>query len=276
VEIASIFRSGRTGATRNAVAGTFDGCVPDEFRGLSEPASAPALAKAIPAAMRARPIWRRRVTEFGEQPAKPRMSLVIAAGEAPEHLHTVLAMLLAEPGGRRVEIVVHHADGPATEMVRATAEALAAVHRIGVRVVSVASESFPSERLRAALVETRAPAVLALGAGCLPAAAGWLAAWKRRIGSGADPRVILAEVLGFDGSAREHGDSAGLNTAAVARLMQTRPLLPSIASDLTATQAVTAASARGLSVTAYERDADALSRMAEQLAVAAAKDALDA
>ncbi len=276
VSIAPVYRSGRVGASVQARPEVFDGCVPEAFEGLAVAVAAPALARAIPAAMRARPVRRRRVKEFSAMPAAPRLALLISAGEAPEHLHAVLARLAMEPGGRKVEVVVVHGDGPATEMVRQTVETLSLVHRIGLRLVSVAGEAFMSERLRAALAETRAPAVLALGPGCVPDGAGWLARWRRRITSGPAPRVVKAAAIGYAGSDRGLDGVIGLNQAAIGRLVPTRPLLPEVVDDLAATRGLSVSSTRGLAVTTYQADMSRpLVRETSRLVVAAHRETED-
>ena len=273
-KIVPVYRSGRLGETVEARPAAFDGRVPEAFRGLPMAEAAPILARAVPAGMRSRPVWRRRVITFGTLPAAPRLSLLISAGEAPEHLHTVLAKLTLEPAWRRVEVVVFHGDGPATEMVRQTVEALSLVHRIGIRLVSVAGEAFESERLRAALVETRAAVVLTLGPGCVPEGARWLSRWHRRVARNSAPTVVHASADGSNGSLASAFAAAALNRSAVARLISTRPLLPEVASDFAATPGLIVSPARRLSVAAYETaEPSRLEREAARIAVDEAREA---
>jgi hypothetical protein len=273
VTIAPVFVSDRVGPVAEAAPTLFDGRVPGPFRGLGSDVVAPILAQALPAAMRARPVWRRRVTEFGPQAAAAGVAVVIAAGDAPEHLRAAIAALVAEPGGRNAEIVVHCADDPGAALVQQTVASLAAVHRVGIRLVSVAAESFASERLRAALAETRAPKVLALGPGDLPARSGWLAAWRRRVGPADVPTAAWVAGTGCEGSERGTDTTVGLNAPAVAQLVAARPLLPDVGPDLRATPGLAHLTARSLAVTSYEpAEGCELTREAQKIAVEAAQE----
>jgi hypothetical protein len=250
VEIAPVFGSGRIGAATEVPAIAFDGAVPEIFDGLPRHLAVKPLARAVPAAMRTRPVWRRRVASFGPQAVAPAIAIVAAAGDTPEHLHALVAAAAAEARGRRAEIVLHHAEGPATAMVAAAAEALSAVHRIGVRVVSVSGPALPSEILRAALAEIRAPRCLVVAPDCLPQGTGWLRGWRRRVAARAEARAIVAAARNWDGG-EAAGYAIGLNAAAIARLLGTRPVLPGVAGDLAATAGIARVRARGLEIKSF-------------------------
>lgn len=232
VHIAPVFRSGRIGRSVDVCPEVFDGKVPMAFRGLPAEVAARILAQAIPSAMSDRPVWRTRITVFGNVPARPKTTLLVAAGEAPEHLHAVLCALMAESGARKTEVILHHLDGPDTTAIARTAQMLSAIHDIGIRVVSVAAGSFTSERLRAALAEARSPRIVALGRNCLPAENGWLAKWRRRIGAAPEARIVTASTSFCDGSPCDAGETIGLNAAAATHLLSSRPYLPEIAADM--------------------------------------------
>ncbi len=249
--IAPLYRSGRLGAATPATASAAGDLLPEVFRGLPLDVAAVPLARAMPAAMSARPHWRHRLTEFGQIPPAPGIAVVIAAGSAPEYLHAVVASVMAEAGGRAVEIVVHHRDGPATRMVRDAAEVLSAVHRIGLRVVSAAPQALPSECLRAALWSVRAPRAVALGPGTLPGRRGWLAAWRRRIAARATARAVTAEVR-HPGAGDAGGYIVGLDPAAMSLLLACRPMLPGVLADLRATARLAIAGVSGDGFVTYE------------------------
>ncbi len=231
--ISPLYRSGRRGAASRAAVEVADALLPEAFRGLPTGVAAAALARSLPACIAARPAWRHRVTTFGSVRATCSVAVVIAAGSAPEHLHAAVAAVTAEAGRGPVELVIHHQDGPATETVLRAAEMLSSVHRIGLSVVSVASEALPSEALRAALRSVRAPKCVAMGKDVLPDGPGWLAACRRRI-AGPLPRVVTAKAT-VVGGAEAGGYVVGLNDAARMRLGRSKPLLPSVLPDLHAT-----------------------------------------
>lgn len=266
IRVAPVFRSGRLGKAVDVCPKVFDGNVPPVFHGLPTEVAARILARALPSAMMARPVWRKRVRSFGECPATPKTTLLIAAGEAGEHLNAALCTLAAEPRSDRTEVIIHHADGPATASINRTAEMLSAVHDIGIRIVSLAAESFPSERLHTALAEARAPRIIALGAGCLPGERGWLARWRRRIGAAADPRIVMASTSLCDGTPCTPGETVGLNTSAAAQLISSRARLPGIPADLAGVPGVRIVFGDP-PVTAFEQDdADTLLRATERYA----------
>ncbi len=260
--ISAIYRSGRLGAPARASVGTSDALLPDAFRGLPASVAAAPLSRALPSLMAARPAWRHRVTAFGPAGSAPAIGLVLAAGSAPEHLHAFVASVIAEVGHRSVEIVVHYPDGPATGMVLPSAETLSAVHRVGLRVVSVVPQAMPSEGLRAALRAVRAPRCIAVGAGILPTRPGWLAGWRRRMG-GAAPRAVAAEVS-TPGDGNADGYVIGLNSAAAALLASSKPRLPGGLADLRATPGLAIAERGGDGFSAFDpAPADELARAVE-------------
>ncbi len=255
-EIAPVFASGRIGAALGLPTTDFDGAVPGIFDGLPWPVAADALSRAVPAAMRNRPVWRRRTASFGPRATSPAMAIVAAVGDTPEHLHALIAAVATEAPGKNTEIVLHHGEGPTTSMPVEVAETLSAVHRIGIRVVSVAGPALPSEVLRAALAEIRAPRCLVVGPDCLPRGTGWLKAWRRRIAASSEARAIVAGARDWDGG-NAAGYALGLNAAAIARLLGARPLLPGVTGDLSATAGIASVRARGLDVAGFAASASA-------------------
>ncbi len=262
--LAPLYRSGRLGAALSTIVAPAEDLLPDVFRGLPPNVAAEPLARVLPAAMGARPVWRHRLTEFGRIPLAPKRAVVIAAEAAPEYLHTVVASVIAEAGGPTVEIVLHHRDGPATEVVRNVAEMLSAVHRVGLRVVSMAPQALPSECLRAALESVRAPKVVALGPSTLPGDRGWLPALRRHVAASSDARVVRAEPR--HQGAGDGGYVLGLNPAAVACLRDSRPILPSVLADLRATTGLAVTVTKGVGFTSYDDSVpDELARAVETL-----------
>lgn len=250
VSLAPLYRSGRTGVAAEAAILPDADLVPAAFRGLPVDTAAAILARTLPATMAARPAWRHRTAEFGRLPAAPSAAVLIAAGPAPEHLHAAVARIVGEARRGSVEIVLHHADGAATEPVRAAAEALCAIHRVGLRVVSVPAVALPSESLRAALRATRAPKIVATGPGVLPARPGWLGSWRRRVGAGAPPRVVAGGTGGPE-DAPEGAYAIALNSAARSRLLSSRPRLPGVLADLGATPGLAVARCDGRAFAAH-------------------------
>lgn len=189
-----VFRSGRLTTIHEGPLGVYDGGLPAGFL----PADAPALAAArlgrrpAPAA--------RRIEEIGPLPAKPACALICAVGDNLDLVRARAAMLFAEPGARGVELVYQVADGPLAVAARAVMTEVAAVFGIGHRLVTLAPDATATERLLAALGAARAEAALVLGAEVLPAARGWLAATRRALGSGAEPRLATGALLGADGA----------------------------------------------------------------------------
>lgn len=265
--IAPLYRSGRLGAATPATITAADDLLPDAFRDLPLDVAAEPLARSLPAAMGARPVWRHRTFEAGRMPSAPGLAVVIAAGSAPEYLHAAIASVVAEAGGRAVEIVVHHRDGTATGMVRDAAVTLSAVHRIGLRVVSVAPQALASECLRAALASVRAPRAVVLGAGTLPVRRGWLAAWRRRVAPGSAGRAVIAEAR-LPGHCTAGGYILGLDAAALSRLLSRGPVLPGILADIRATAGLGFADLRGEGFACLEDGApDDLARAVEARAL---------
>ena len=151
-------------------------------------------------------------------------------------------------------------------MVRQTAQTLAAVHRIGLSVVSVAPDAVASECLRAALATVAAPVALILAPDCLPDGPGWLSRWRRQTGtrSGACATLIStdAAVAGEEAA----GMAIGLNAAAMALLVGEPPRLTSVAADIAARPALRRVPVRGVSVTVYGSSDCPLVDAAERLA----------
>jgi len=249
--IAPLYLSGRLGVATLATASLANDLLPDVFRGLPLDVAAVPLARSLPATMGARPVWRHRLTEFGQILPAPGIAVVVAAGSAPEYLYAVVASVIAEAGGRAVEIVVHHRDGPATRMVRDAAEVLSAVHRVGLRVVSVAPQSLPSECLRAALKSVRAQKTVALGPGTLPGRRGWLSLWRRRIMAGSASRAVTAEAR-HPAAGDARGYIVGLDHAAMTRLLSCGPILPGVLGDIRATTGLAVVGVKGDGFATYE------------------------
>jgi hypothetical protein len=149
-------------------------------------------------------------------------------------------------------------------MVRDIAEVLSAVHRVGVRVVSVARQAMPSECLRAALGSVLATKVVALGPTTLPGDRGWLPAWRRRIALSSAACVVRAE-LRYQG-ASDAGYVIGLNPAAIACLRASRAILPSVLADIRATTGLAMTATKGVGFVSYDDSApDNLARAVETL-----------
>lgn len=251
VGVAPVYRSGRVATSLSIEPVPFRGDVPEAFAGLPDGLVTRALSHALPATIAKRPAWRRRVAEFGPPLAPPRTALVIAAGPAPDSLRAVVTALVAEPSGRSVEIVVHHADGPATQMVLQTAQALAAIHGVPVRIVSVAPEATASERLRAALSKIQAPVALTLGADCVPSGRGWLVRWRRQTATLPGAAVTLLSVTPAAGAVPGLGEAVGLNAAALARLRAAPPRLTGAAADIAAMPGLRRSAIRSVGATSY-------------------------
>ncbi len=143
---------------------------------------------------------RARIEEHAPPSAPPALSLIAPVGENLDVIRARAALIRREPGGRRVEIVYHQADGPQYAAARSAIASAQAVYGIAHRIVTLARASTPSERLRAALGTARADKTLLMGADVLPRDAGWLAAWSRALGRPERACVLGGTLLGFDGS----------------------------------------------------------------------------
>ncbi|PZX17127.1 hypothetical protein LX81_01759 [Palleronia aestuarii] len=261
--VAPVYRSGRIGPRQPASFDATNEICPEAFRSLPESAAADVLAAALPGVMRGRPDWRCRVAEFGSAKARPSVSVVIAASEPREHLHALLAAIVTEPGATQAEIVLYHPDGAQTSSVLATADALSAIHRVGLRVVSVASGAMPSECLRAALRVARADRAVILGQGILPTRRGWLSAWRRRAGAS---RASFSEI-------GEGGHVAALGGASLAAMRSSKASLPSVLADLHAVPAARAGRAGSDGFAVFSDDLpDPLQRAVEGRALATLRE----
>lgn len=249
--IAPLYLSGRLGAAIPASASSAEDLLPEVFRDLPLDVAVVPLARSLPATMGARPVWRHRLTDYGEVARAPSIAVIVAAGSVPEYLHAVVASVIGEAGSRAVEIIVHHRDGPGTKMVRDTAEVLSAVHRIGLRVVSLAPQAQPSECLRTALGSVRAPKAVALGSGILPGRRGWLSSWRRRVAAGSGSRAVTAEAFS-QGVSDACGYIVALDAAAMSCLLSRKPILPGVLADIRATTGLSIADIDGNEFTIFE------------------------
>ena len=248
---APLYLSGRLGVATPVMASLSNNLLPDVFRGLPLDVAAVPIALSLPAVMGARPVWRHRLTEFGQVLPAPEIAVVVAAGSAPEYLHAVVASVIAEADGRAIEIVIHHRDGFATKMVRDAAEVLSPMHRVGLRVVSVAPQALPSECLRAALKSVRAQKAVALGPGTLPDRRGWLPSWHQRVTVSSASRAVTAEAR-HPGGGDARGYIVGLDPKAMSRLLSVGPILPGVLADIRATTGLAVLEVNGDGFTTYE------------------------
>ncbi len=171
--------------------------IPDGFAAIDPARAAHALAQArLQAPSPIRVPGPERIAPAVNRPV---LSLVVEAGSRPDVLRARLAMLFAEPGMARVE-VVHHAAAEEAAAVRRVLTEASAVFGIGATLVVVPREATPSQRLGAALGVVRGDAALVLGADVLPAEAGWLAVWTRALRARRGPVLLGGLVLTPEGA----------------------------------------------------------------------------
>ena len=181
---------------------------------------------------------------FGPAPLAPTLRLIVPADERPDAVQARAAMLLAERGGLRVEILCH---GPA-RAAEAAAPVLAdaaAVFGVAHRLLRLPTTSTPLDGLAMALelsldLGAETP-VLVLGANVLPQGSGWLGAWLRRLGR---PWAMLGgTLLDHEGAVCHAGARLRLDAAGLPQRIEPHLGLP--ATDLPRTPAVVADSLPG-------------------------------
>lgn len=197
-----VYGSGRVRKLRNVPLAAYTGGVPEGFADLDAADAAAALAAArVGPRRRALP---GTVETIGAQPARPKLSLVLAVGANPDVLRARAAQLFVEPGHGAVELVYHVGAAQAGAARRALAYC-DAVFGLGCRLVVLPDATDASERLLAALDAARAPAVLSLGGDVLPAATGWLADWTTALKGGRRPALLGGTLVSPDGAVRDAG-----------------------------------------------------------------------
>lgn len=181
---------------------------------------------------------------FGAAPAVPTLRLIVPAGERPDAVQACAAMVLAERGGQRVDILCHGAPQAAEAVAPVLADA-AAVFGVAHRLLRLPAAATPLEGLALALemsldLAPETP-VLVLGANVLPQGPGWLGAWLRRLGR---PWAMLGGTL-FDheGAVCHAGGRLRLDDSGLPRRVTPHLGLP--AADLPRTPAVVADSLPG-------------------------------
>lgn len=241
-----ILHSGRIIPAAERPLAAYAGDLPPAF-GLAE-------AEALAAASldRARPRGLDRIATaaghelFGAPPAAPTLRLIVPAGEWPDAVQARAAMVLAERGGQRVEILCH---GPA-EAAEAAAPVLAdaaAVFGVAHRLLRLPGAATPLDGLALALalalsldLGPQTP-MLVLGANVLPQGPGWLAAWRRRLGR---PWAMLGgTLLDHEGAVCHAGGRLRLDADCLPRRVEPHVGLP--AADLPRGPAVVADSLPG-------------------------------
>jgi hypothetical protein len=171
-----VFRSGRVQTVAEQALDGYRGGVPAGF--ACSPAAAGALARArldVDRDGRAA-----RHAEFGPPRKAPALSVVADLSPNLDLLRARAALLFAEPGGHRVELIHLAADGPLAEAARAVLIETSAVYGISQRLVTLRRGADAADRLLAGIEAARAERLLLLGPEVLPAAAGWLAPWLRQ------------------------------------------------------------------------------------------------
>lgn len=267
--VSLVHHSGRLRLVHDGAALRHDGGVPPGFaaaRAEALAAGRPESAAAALAEARATMARRNlpvRIQAFGAVEA-PSLTLLAPAGELPDVIRARAALVFAERGGRRVEIVLTVAEGPRAGALRRIVGEVAAIAGVAHRIVTHAPDATPAEALRAGLGATRG-CVLRLGAEVLPEGRGWLAAWRRRLGRA--EAILGGVLLGADGSIHAGGtgfcglprelapkgrrtgavfsdEAVGLTGAGVARLLEATSGHPDPATLLAALAAAERAAGR--------------------------------
>ena len=193
--------SGRLREVARGMLDPFDGNLPADFEAAwrdsaDRPGLERALAMASLGAIR-RPMRSAR-RRFGAAPAAPVLRIVTEIGDSVDIIRARAAMIFAERGAQRVEVVCTLVEGPQAAAARRAVEEVVAVYGIAHVLVSVPEDSTPAERVQAALAEGSGPALI-LHEAVLPAQPGWLPAWQRRLAHAKDD-VVGAALLAADGS----------------------------------------------------------------------------
>lgn len=177
-------------------------------------------------------------------PDAPTLRLIVPATERPDAVQARAAMVLAERGGSRVEILCH-GPAPAAEAAAPVLADAAAVFGIAHRLLRLPATASPLDSLRLALevsleLGPETP-VLVLGANVLPQDPGWLGAWLRRLGR---PWAMLGgTLLDHEGAVRDAGGHLAIEADGLPRRVEPHLGLP--ASDLPRGPAVRAGSLPG-------------------------------
>lgn len=239
-----ILQSGRILAAGERALAPYSGELPPVF-GLAD-------AEALAAASldRERPRGRTRAGTavglelFGQPPAAPTLRLIVPADERPDAVQARAAMVLAERGGQRVEILCH-GPAPAAEAAAPVLADAAAVFGVAHRLLRLPAAATPLDGLALALelsleLGPETP-VLVLGANVLPEGAGWLGAWLRRLGR---PWAMLGgTLLDHEGAVCHAGGRLRLDADGLPRRVAPHLGLP--AADLPRAPAVMADSLPG-------------------------------
>lgn len=197
VTVRLVHRSGRMRLAHSAEAPFYRGEAPAAFpRGAAD-----ALARA-----RLSLPLRRTASRIAEHnaAAMPRFALVAPVSPNLDTILARAALLAGEPGAARVETVYHVAAGPLADAAEAAIAEAARIFPSPIRLLTLRADTMPTERLRAALGEVRAPRLALLGAEVMPGAPGWLADFARGLGGDA-PRLRAGLLTGPDGAVLHAG-----------------------------------------------------------------------
>jgi hypothetical protein len=267
--VSLVHHSGRLRLVHDGAAPRHDGRVPPGFAAARAEALAAGRADtALAALAEARATMARRdlpvrIQAFGAVEA-PSLTLLAPAGELPDVIRARAALVFAERGGRRAEIVLTVPEGPRAVALRRIVGEVAAIAGLAHRIVTHAPDATPAEALRAGLGATRGD-VLLLGPEVLPEGRGWLAAWRKRLGRA--EAILGGVLLAADGSILAGGsrfrglprdlapkgrrasaafsdEAVGLTRAGVARLLEARSGHPDPATLLAALAAEERAAGR--------------------------------
>ncbi|MFT3689192.1 hypothetical protein [Paenirhodobacter sp.] len=219
-----LHHSGRLREVARGVLQTFDGTLAAEFSDFwKETADMRTLEKALAGACLGaiREPLRHVSRRFGTPPNASVLRVVTDLGDSIDLLRARAAMIFAERGAQRVEVVCTLSEGPLASASRRAVEEVVAVYGIPHSVITLSATASPAERILAGLSEGAGPA-LVLAEGALPTGPGWLSAWQRRLAS-AKEDVIGSVLLAADGSvaAAENRPEDGWRGLPVSRLPET-------------------------------------------------------
>jgi hypothetical protein len=192
-----LHRSGRLRAAFDGPLPPFRGPAP---QGLAGPDAVSALAASRLAMDR--PARRAATLDFGPRPRRLALSVVAPVGPDLDLLRARAALVAAEPGGLRVEIVCPAAEGPEAKAAAAVLEHTSAVFGLAHRLVVLDAAADAADLLLAGLAAAEGPSLLLMGERVLPDGPGWLAPW-RRLGPGRP--LAGAVLLDHDGAVLDAG-----------------------------------------------------------------------
>lgn len=194
--IEGVCHSGRTKVLAQVPVASFDGTIPTGFAEAWKSG-----AKILEPLARARVTLRRdmaptAVQHFGAG-GNCGLRIVTPISDSADLIRARAALILAEAPAARVEVVCTIAEGSLAAAAYQILDLATAIYGVPHRLVLLPPAATAGHHLRAALAEARDTPVLILGADVLPAEAGWLSFWRRRLRR---QTAIAPVLLAADGS----------------------------------------------------------------------------